>query len=51
MRLITIHTVPDETISASEAFFRFTTMSLTQLFGDQVIVSNCIQSLEVLVGL
>ena len=42
-------TVPSEASSVSEAFFRFSTLSLTQVFGDQVIVSNCIQSLEVLV--
>ena len=42
-------TVPSENSSVSMAYFRFTTISLTQLFGDQVIVSNCIQSLEVLV--
>ena len=38
--------VPAESSSVSEAFFRFTS---SELFGDQVIVSNCIQALEVLV--
>ena len=42
-------TVPLESSPVSEAFFRFSTLSLTQVFGDQVIVSNCIQALEVLV--
>ena len=42
-------TVPLESSSVSEAFFRFSTFSLTQVFGDQVIVSNCIESLETLV--
>ena len=42
-------TVPSESSSFSEAFFRFSTFSLTQIFGDQVIISNCIESLETLV--
>ena len=42
--------VPSEASSVSEAFFRFSTLSLTQIFGDQVIVSNCIEALETLVS-
>ena len=42
-------TVPSEASSVSEAFFRFSGLSLTQTFGDQVIFSNCIESLEVIV--
>lgn len=41
--------VPSETSSVSEVFYRITTFSLTQLFGDQVNVSNCIQALEIVV--
>ena len=42
--------VPSEASSVSEAFFRFSALSLTQIFGDQVIVSNCIEALETLVS-
>ena len=41
--------VPPESSSVTEVYFRLTTLSPTQQFGDQVNVSNCIQSLEVLV--
>ena len=42
-------TVPSEASSVSEAFFRFSILSLTQVFGDEVIVSNCIEALEIIV--
>ena len=41
--------VPAGTFSVSKVFFRLTTVSLTQMFGEQVVVSNCIQALEILV--
>ena len=38
--------VPAETSSVNKAYFRFTLLDLTQFFGDQLVVSNCIQSLS-----
>jgi hypothetical protein len=43
-------TVPSEASSVSEVFYRFSTLTPTQEFGDQMIFSNCIEALEVLVG-
>ena len=42
--------VPAKSSSFSEVFFRFTLLSPVQIFGDQVVLSNCIQSLSILVS-